>query len=66
MDDPTGALGSVGVPIRILRAGENSTCVLAEAPGAHVRIDTIAGSSHFLPMERPEVVGQALKEAVLF
>jgi pimeloyl-ACP methyl ester carboxylesterase len=65
MDDPTGALGSVGVPIRILRAGVSSTCVLEEARG-HVRIDTIEGSSHFLPMERPEVVGQALKEAVLF
>ncbi len=66
MDDPTAALGSVGAPIHILRAGVSSTCVLAEAPSAHVRIDTIEGSSHFLPMERPDVVREALKEAVLF
>ncbi len=66
MDDPTVGLGSIGVPIHILRAGVNSTCALDEAPGPRIMVDTVAGSSHFLPMERPELVSKALKEAVLF
>ncbi len=66
MDDPIAGLGSIVARVHILRAGVGSTCALAEPPGAGVTIETVAGSSHFLPMERGELVRKALKEAVLF
>ncbi len=56
--------------VRILRAEHESTCALgadSEGWGGHsrVRVETVPGTTHFLPMERPEVVRGALREAVL-
>ena len=49
--------------VRILRAETHSTCALPES--ANVQI--IQGTTHFLPMERPDVIRAGiLKEAVLF
>lgn len=64
--DVFSAFGKITVPIRILRAEEGSTFRIddraASLPG-NVSIETIAGSSHFLPMERPELVRAELRKA---
>jgi pimeloyl-ACP methyl ester carboxylesterase len=61
--DVFSAFGKITVPIRILRAEHGSTFRIddraAGLPG-NVSIETIAGSSHFLPMERPELVRETL------
>jgi len=31
-----------------------------------IRIDTIAGTTHFLPMERPELAREAIRAAAAF
>jgi pimeloyl-ACP methyl ester carboxylesterase len=56
-------------PIRILRAETESpgridghTDTLTAS--GRIRIDTIPGTTHFLPMERPELVREAIWEAV--
>ncbi|MDQ0466276.1 pimeloyl-ACP methyl ester carboxylesterase [Caulobacter ginsengisoli] len=60
------AFGKITVPIHILRAETGSTFNIGERaaglPG-NVRIETIEGTSHFLPMERPDLVRDALTEA---
>lgn len=62
--DPFRAIAATRVPIRVLKAETGSTCGLeAEEAGPGVRMETIAGTSHFLPMERPELVRAALIEA---
>ena len=63
-----GAFMEARLPIRILKAGIGSTCGLegheAEVmAGGHIRMETVAGTSHFLPMERPELVQAALVAA---
>jgi pimeloyl-ACP methyl ester carboxylesterase len=65
--DIWGEMTKVRAPLTILRAENGSTCSLAQAgdfPGASpsVRIETIPGSSHFLPMERPDLVRATLLE----
>ena len=56
-------------PVRIFRAEHGSTCRIDDhietlsATGRY-RIETVAGTSHFLPMERPDLVRQALAQAV--
>jgi pimeloyl-ACP methyl ester carboxylesterase len=52
-------------PIRILRAAEASTFRLegheAELGGdARITVETVPGTTHFLPMERPDLVRQTL------
>ena len=55
------------IPVTILRADNGSTCALrdgdplAKLPGRSVQ--TIAGSSHFLPIERPELLRETLLKA---
>jgi len=67
--DPWAAFRATRCPIRILRAEHGSTARLddgqaeLEATG-RVRIDLIGGTSHFLPMERPELVRETLREVV--
>ncbi|WP_269715576.1 alpha/beta fold hydrolase [Caulobacter sp. NIBR2454] len=63
-----GALRRIGVPTRILRAERNSTCSLVEtspllARKPNISLSTIAGTSHFIAMERPELVREALLAA---
>jgi pimeloyl-ACP methyl ester carboxylesterase len=65
--DPWAAFRATRCPIRILRAEVGSTARLEdgqaelEATG-RVRIEVIPGTSHFLPMERPELVRETLLE----
>lgn len=61
--DVFSAFGKITVPIRILRAEEGSTFRIddrAASLPANVSIETIPGSSHFLPMEQPELVRETL------
>lgn len=66
--DAFDALLSAPRPVHILRAAIGSTCRIddhmAPVQAAGVRVETIEGASHFLPMERPELVRAALAEAV--
>lgn len=63
--DSWTAFRATRCPIRILRAEIGSTARLEagqaelEATG-RIRIDVIPGASHFLPMERPELVRETL------
>lgn len=55
-------------PTQVLRGVLHSTCSVKESDPAaalnrHLRIETIAGTSHFLPMERADLVQSALLEA---
>ncbi|HEY0435240.1 MAG TPA: alpha/beta hydrolase [Phenylobacterium sp.] len=57
-------------PITVLRAAEGSTCRIegceAElAATGRIRIETVPGTSHFLPMERPDLVAQTLRAVAL-
>lgn len=66
--DPWGAFRATRCPIRILRAEVGSTARLDDhlpellATG-RITVETVPGASHFLPMERPELVRQVLREA---
>ncbi|HEY8615200.1 alpha/beta hydrolase [Phenylobacterium sp.] len=64
--DPWGAFQATRCPVRILRAEQGSTARLddrlpeLEATG-RIRVETVPGTSHFLPMERPDLVRQTLR-----
>lgn len=67
--DPWTAFARAVAPIHILKAEIGSTCRIEERQDAliasgKVRVDLIAGTSHFLPMERPDLVRAALTEAL--
>jgi pimeloyl-ACP methyl ester carboxylesterase len=64
--DPWAALAALDIPVRILRAEVGSTCRTdghqAElTAGGRVTLQTILGTSHFLPMERPDLVQSTLR-----
>lgn len=65
--DPRTIFDQVKAPIRMFRAEDGSTARiddrLDELKAAGVRIETVPGTTHFLPMERPELVRAALREA---
>ncbi len=66
--DTLAAFERARVPIRILRAEQASTCrdnprLDALTDAGRIRMETVPGTSHFLPMERPELVQAALREA---
>lgn len=63
--DPWGAFSQTRCRVRILRAAEGSTFRLegheAElAATGRITVETLAGTSHFLPMERPQQVRETL------
>lgn len=61
--DPWRAVRQVKAPVRILKAQKHSTCRAGDGFARHgrdVKIETIEGTSHFLPMERPDLVRDAL------
>jgi pimeloyl-ACP methyl ester carboxylesterase len=66
--DPWRALQESVCGIRILRAEHQSTCRVEglidelTAPG-RISIETVAGTSHFLPMDRPDLAREALRQA---
>lgn len=67
--DPWTAFRETRCPIRILRAAEASTFRLegreAEfGEDGRITVETVPGTSHFLPMERPDLVRQILAACV--
>lgn len=66
--DTWAAFDAARAPIRLLRAEEGSTTrdgpqLAALAASGRARVDVIPGTTHFLPMERPDLVQAALREA---
>ena len=67
--DARAALAATRCPVRILKGQAHTTCTLdaaeadALAPG-RTRVDVIEGATHFLPMERPGLVAEVLREAL--
>jgi pimeloyl-ACP methyl ester carboxylesterase len=67
--DPWAAFAESRCPIDIRRAEVASTCRTegheAELTvDGRIRIETVPGTTHFLPMERPDVVAEALRAAL--
>jgi pimeloyl-ACP methyl ester carboxylesterase len=67
--NPWEAFFGSSCPIRILRAQEGSTCnvmdrVEALTATGRITVETIPGTSHFLPMEVPDLARAALLEAL--
>ena len=59
------AMAKIAAPVRIWRAEDGSTCAIAEAsqfprPARQVEVVTVPGATHFLPIERPDLVRDAL------
>lgn len=65
--DTAASIAALVRPTRIFKAEENSTCRLEPGdltlPGG-VSVEVVPGATHFLPMERPELVRRALIAAV--
>ena len=60
--DVRGALRRAGAPVRVLRGEVGSTCaVTRSSPG--VSVETVAAAGHFLPLDHPELVREALLDA---
>lgn len=67
--DPWAAFRDSRCPIDIRKAEIASTCRIEDREAelvadGRIRIEVIPGTSHFLPMERPDVVAAALRRAV--
>jgi pimeloyl-ACP methyl ester carboxylesterase len=63
--DPWPAMAKVEAPVVVLRAEIESTCNLLDrspfpAGNRNVRIETVPGATHFLPLERPDLVRETL------
>ncbi len=61
--DPWRAIRKVMGPVRILKAERGSTCRVSDGfarRGRDVTVETVAGTSHFLPMERPDLARDAI------
>jgi pimeloyl-ACP methyl ester carboxylesterase len=59
--DTAGAFARTRCPIEVLRAEEGSTCRFEPDPdGGRIRVETVPGTTHFLPMERRELVRERL------
>lgn len=59
------AMSRIEAPVRIFRAENHSTCAVAASsefprPPGQVEVQTVPGATHFLPIERPQIVRQAL------
>jgi pimeloyl-ACP methyl ester carboxylesterase len=67
--NPWAALRRVKAPVRILKAEKGSTCRGSvgelKRRKKDLRIETVPGSTHFLPMERPDLVREALMDAAV-
>jgi len=65
--DAVGGIPRIQAPVRILKAEHASTAQFevheAMVLASGVTIETVAGTSHFLPMERPELVRESLGAA---
>jgi pimeloyl-ACP methyl ester carboxylesterase len=63
--DPWGPLHGVRVPVTILRAEHASTCSASSAEpfladNPDFEVETIPGTTHFLPIERPDLVRETI------
>ena len=68
--DAWAAAARIKAPVQIFRAEHGSTCRIGDGAGffgrnARASLITVAGASHFLPMERPDVVRDALLDAAV-
>ena len=61
--DSRAALGRAGAPVRILKGERGSTCAIVHG-GPGLDLEAVAGAGHFLPLERPDLVREALLDAV--
>jgi pimeloyl-ACP methyl ester carboxylesterase len=60
--DPWAAFRDSRCPIRILRAEIGSTARIDDlVPDGRITVETVPGTSHFLPMERPDLVQATLR-----
>ena len=69
LNDVWSALEILRMPVAILRAEIGSTCNLTSAEpyrasNPDFRVETIPGATHFLPLERPDLVAATLLEVV--
>jgi pimeloyl-ACP methyl ester carboxylesterase len=67
--DPWLALRQARCPVQILRAEQASTARLDEhldelTATGRITVETVPGTTHFLPMERPDLVQATLRDAV--
>jgi pimeloyl-ACP methyl ester carboxylesterase len=65
--DPWRAMARLRCPARILRAERGSTCRVGDGAALTrrnplIRVETVAGASHFLPMERPDLARDVIFE----
>lgn len=59
--DTAGAFARTRCPVEVWRAEEGSTCRFEPDPdGGRIRVETVPGTTHFLPMERRELVRERL------
>jgi len=63
--DSWGALHAVRAPVRLLRAGQGSTCSASSAEpfvaaNPAFQVETVPGTTHFLPLERPDLVRETI------
>ena len=66
--NPYAGFAAAGGTVRVLRAEHGSPCLVTETDaalhGPRLRVETVPGSTHFLPMERPDLVRDTLRDAV--
>lgn len=67
--DGLAAFRASRCPIRILRAADGSLCYIDGhedelAATGRIRIETVPGATHFLPLEHPELVVATLREVM--
>jgi pimeloyl-ACP methyl ester carboxylesterase len=63
--DPFKAMRAISGPARLLRAGRGSTTaalVIPKLERCAISVETIAATSHFLPMERPDICQAAMAD----
>jgi len=65
--NPYAGFAGAGGTVRVLRAERHSPCSVTESDaalhGPGLRVETVSGCTHFLPMERPDLVRNALSDA---
>ncbi|RYF81259.1 MAG: alpha/beta hydrolase [Comamonadaceae bacterium] len=57
------AIAAQAGPLQVLRADIDSTCTWPDWPG-HAQVSSVPGSTHFLPMEFPDIARAALQRAL--
>ncbi|MDP9103490.1 MAG: alpha/beta hydrolase [Pseudomonadota bacterium] len=67
--DPWRALSRVKSPVKVFKAERNSTCnaTADQLRRTNRRVDvlTVPGTSHFIPMERPDLMREALLDVAI-